>query len=623
MPVEARERSEAMFRTQRLLLVGALAACCWSFCPPANAGTTERVSVDSAGAQAEGSSDFQSLSADGRFVAFESVAANLVPGDTKGFVNVFVRDRLSSTTEHVSVDSAGAQPEGNSELPSISADGRFVAFRSFATNLVPGDTNGVADIFVRDRLAGTTERVSVDSAEAQASSYNYENSISAEGRFVAFLSYAPNLVPGDTNGAPDIFVRDRVTGMTERVSVSSAEAQADGRSYSPSISADGRFAGFYSAATNLVPGDTNGSFDVFVRDRLTGTTERVSVSSADAQANNHSYGLSISADDRFVAFYSEATNLVPGDTNGAVDVFVHNRHERDDLLVDLASAGLWQWLNNTNWVRIHAGSPLSVATGDLNGNFTDEAIVSFNGKGLWVHYSTPRWLKLHDTVPTHFVTGDLDGNGSDEVIADFGASNAGGLWIFWNNTTWLKLTNWISEDLAVGDLDGDGKKDLVADFGTHGLWAWFNATSWTALYRTSPNHIATGDLDGNRQDDLIADLDTRGLFARYNNATPWVKLSPWSSEDLATGDLDGNGKDELIADFGLSHGLYARFDTGPWKKLHPRSPFKIVATDLDRNGQDDLIAAFGGGLYVRYNNTAAWVKRHDPPIQDIAAGGLD
>jgi hypothetical protein len=316
------------------------------------------------------------------------------------------------------------------------------------------------------------------------------------------------------------------------------------------------------------------------------------------------------------ARYSNGSDLA-----SAYVVFGH-AHKRNDLLVDLASAGLWQWLNNTTWVRIHAGSPLAVATGDLDGNSQDEAIVSFNSKGLWAHYNDTRWTKLHNKVPTHFVTGDLDGNGKDEIIADLGAGGTGGLWIFWNNTTWTKLHGWTSEELAVGDLDGNRKKDLIVDFGANGLWAWFNATGWMKLYTTSPAHIVTGDLDGDGKDDLVADLGSRGLFARYNNATPWVKLHFSTSEDLATGDLDGNGQDELIADFG-SNGLYARYNNTTWHWLHSRSPFKMVATDLDRNGQDDFIAAFGGGLYVRYNDAIAWVKRHAPPIQDLAAGGLD
>jgi len=291
-------------------------------------GTTERVSVTSGGVQGSWNSGRPSISADGRYVAFESIASNLVPGDTNGFVDVFVRDRQLGTTERVSVDSSGFQGNSDSDDPSISADGRYVAFESDATNLVPGDTNGFVDVFVRDRQLGTIVRVSVASGGAQANGGDsLTTSISADGRFVAFRSAATDLVPGDTNGFPDVFVHDRQLGATVRVSVDSAGAQANGGSHEPSVSADGRFVAFRGDATNLVAGDTNGFNDVFLRDRQIGATVRVSVDSAGAQGNfgSFSIGASISVDGRYVAFASAATNLVPGDTNGLPDVFVRDR----------------------------------------------------------------------------------------------------------------------------------------------------------------------------------------------------------------------------------------------------------------------------------------------------------
>src|SRR5207247_1588614 len=194
---------------------------------------------------------------------------------------------------------------------------RFLAFASDATSLVPGDTNGNTDVFVHDRQTGTTERVSVDSAGHEGNGYSQQPAISADGRFVAFTSDATNLVPGDTNGVTDVFVHDRQTGTTERVSVDSAGNQGDRRSGNslsrPAISAGGRFVAFASDATTLVPGDTNGDVDVFVHDRETGTTERVG-----ERAVERPFGVtgpSLSADGRFVAFASR-TLLFPGDTNG-------------------------------------------------------------------------------------------------------------------------------------------------------------------------------------------------------------------------------------------------------------------------------------------------------------------
>ena len=304
--------------------------------------TITRVSVDSAGNQAIGGSFIDSFmpsfSADGRFVAFSSAAPNLVPGDTNNRSDVFVRDLSTNTTTRVSVDSAGNQGNDFSNRPSISGDGRFVAFASPAANLVPGDNNNSQDIFVRDLSTNTISRVSVDSAGNQAIGNSFVPSISADGRFVAFGSNAPNLVLGDTNNNEDIFLRDLLTNTTTRVSVDSAGNQGKSGSYSPSISADGRFVAFESNASNLVPGDTNNLDDIFVRDLLTNTTTRVSVDSAGNQGNNHSRDPFISANGRFVAFTSFASNLVPGDTN-LIDIFVRDLLTNTTTLVSVDSAG--------------------------------------------------------------------------------------------------------------------------------------------------------------------------------------------------------------------------------------------------------------------------------------------
>src|SRR5438477_460507 len=291
----------------------------------AGAQTTERVSVASGGTEANGASLSSALSADGRFVAFDSAATDLVAADTNGVSDVFVHDRQTGATERVSVASGGAQGNGSSGLigfafpPALSADGRFIAFVSLATSLVAGDTNGATDVFVRDRLTGTTERVSVASGGTQSNGASLGSALSADGRLVTFQSDATNLVVGDTNGATDVFVRDRQTGMTGRVSV----AQGNASGPRPVLSADGRFVPFHRTAPTPVAGDTNGATDVFVHDRQTGTTERVSVASGGTQGNGSSAGPVLSADGGLVAFHSTATNLVAGDANDAYDVFVH------------------------------------------------------------------------------------------------------------------------------------------------------------------------------------------------------------------------------------------------------------------------------------------------------------
>jgi len=307
----------------------------------ATGATTSRVSISSTEGQGAGPSYYASISADGRYVAFTSKATNLVATDTNGRKDIFVRDRQLGTTELASITSAGLQGNGSSDFPSISGDGRYIAFLSRASNLVSGDTNGFEDIFVRDRQAGTTRRVSISSGEGQANSGSGgASSISANGRYVAFHSDATNLVANDTNHTWDIFVRDLQAGTTKRVSINSAGLEGNGSSAWSSISADGRYVAFGSNASNLVANDTNGTTDVFVRDRQAGTTKLISVSSAGGHGNDLSDGVSISADGRYVAFGSEAGNLVPNDTNGTWDTFVRDRQADTTKRVSISSAGL-------------------------------------------------------------------------------------------------------------------------------------------------------------------------------------------------------------------------------------------------------------------------------------------
>ncbi len=306
---------------------------------PSAAATTELVSVSSAGTQGNGHSMFAAMSADGRFVAFTSEASNLVSDDTNGGEDVFVRDRVTGDTVRVSVASDGSQANGPSYGSAISADGRFVVFGSSASNLVSGDTNGRTDIFWHDRLTGETTRVSVSSDGSEANAWSRGGTISGDGRFTAFTSLASNLVPNDTHPARDVFVHDAHSGETARISVDSNGMEGNGHSEWPSLSADGRYVVFSSYASNLVEGDTNGRGDVFVHDRVTGETARVSVSSQGFEGDDGSSRCSISSDGRFVVFLSFASTLVPDDTNGGSDVFVHDRQSGETRRVSVTSDG--------------------------------------------------------------------------------------------------------------------------------------------------------------------------------------------------------------------------------------------------------------------------------------------
>jgi Tol biopolymer transport system component len=304
-----------------------------------NAGTTERISVDSSNAQSNGPSHAHglapALSANGQVVAFYSDASNLVPGDDNHTTDVFVRDRQAGTTTLVSVNMSGTSGNRPSLYPSISADGRLIAFQSAASDLVPGDINSASDIFIRDLQAGTTERL----CGVQPNLSSFSPSISGDGNFVAFVSAATNLDPDAKPGILNVFVCDRIAGTVKSVNVSTGGVPGNGDSMTPAISFDGRFVAFKSESDNLVAGDTNRTVDVFVHDRATGVTERMSVSLTGGNANEVSFPPAISADGRFVAFGSAATNLVRNDANSVADVFVRDRTTGATLLADLSPDG--------------------------------------------------------------------------------------------------------------------------------------------------------------------------------------------------------------------------------------------------------------------------------------------
>jgi Tol biopolymer transport system component len=280
---------------------------------------TTQVSVDWQGNDGNGSSRVAAISADGRFVALESDAGNLVPCDANGTTDVFVHDLETGKTTGASVNAAGCQANSSSFGAAISGDGRFVAFLSYATDLVlPDDALGIG-VFVHDRMTGATTRANIDSQGRSHPVEPQPSAISADGRFVAFAS-SSDLVPGDTNLRPDIYVRDRVARQTARVSVDSVGRSQFGDSIQPSLSAAGRFVAFLSS-DRLVPNDINGHEDVYLHDLLTGHVVPISVTPGGRTSGKPSARAAVSADGRFVAFESSATDVVPG-ALGLRDVFV-------------------------------------------------------------------------------------------------------------------------------------------------------------------------------------------------------------------------------------------------------------------------------------------------------------
>lgn len=339
-------------------------------------GQSTLVSVASDGVQGNNYSLNPWISANGRFVAFSSLASNLVSGDTNFSFDAFLHDRRTAQTTRVSVASDGSQGTVGGYASSISGDGRYMVISSASSNLVEGDNNGYADVFVHDVWAGQTTRISVASDGSQGNGSSGGGSISADGRFVAFGSYASNLVSDDTKGYFDVFVHDRATDQTMRLSVASDGSEGDGASgvYRIQISANGRYVAFDSDASNLVQGDTNSTIDIFVHDRKTGRIKRVSVASDGMQANGGSYYADISANGQFVVFQSDASNLVAGDTNALADIFVHDRQTGDTTRVSVASDGtqadnrsqIPSISGNGGYVAFESDAS-NLASGDTNG----------------------------------------------------------------------------------------------------------------------------------------------------------------------------------------------------------------------------------------------------------------
>jgi len=299
----------------------------------------EMVSISSEGLQGNSGSTYPSINADGRYVVFDSYASNLVENDLNNVTDIFIHDRDTNITEIVSLTNTGEQANGRSSFPSISDDGRYIVFVSEATNLDSADTNNLPDIYLHDRLLGVTTRINKSNSGLQANDESFHPTISNDGGSVVYWSDATNLVFDDTNGVRDIFVYNTQLSNTERVSVASDGTQANQYCLSSSISGNGRFVAFASQSNTLTENDTNEVFDVFVHDRETGQTERVSVASDGSEANNHSAESSINYDGRFIVFRSVSTNLVANNTDGISNIFMRNRENETTEIISVAYNG--------------------------------------------------------------------------------------------------------------------------------------------------------------------------------------------------------------------------------------------------------------------------------------------
>lgn len=371
-PAISEDGSYTAFASQASNLVGGDTNSAWDvFMKDNRSGATYRVSTSANGTQANNSSNMPAVSGNGRYVALRSAASNLVIGDNNNMWDIFRKDIDSGAIVRVSTGATGAQANGASDWPAISDDGRYVAFVSSASNLVSGDTNGAVDVFIKDMQTGAVTRVSTDSAGAQANAASDRPALSADGRYAVYRSLASNLAGSDSLGKWDIFRKDTVSGAT--ISLSSG---GNGDSGWPSVSDDGNLVAFPSQASNLVAGDTNGWRDIFLADAASGLVTRVTTDASGRQVSGFSGAPAISGDGRYVAFFSGASTLVAGDTNNVWDIF---RKE-------LATGAVVRFSTGTDGVQAGWASDYAAISGDgRHVAYVSQAnnLAPADGNGAW------------------------------------------------------------------------------------------------------------------------------------------------------------------------------------------------------------------------------------------------
>lgn len=560
--------------------------------------TTIRVSISSAGAQSNGNSNFADMSDDGRYIVFSSFATNLT-GDTdnNGTFDIFMRDTLTNTTTLISKaggTSAGNAANGLSTKPVLSADGKYIAYESKATDILASDSDAISDIYRYNIQADSTQLVSVNSSGVKGNALSEEAYISDNGNLVAFSSDASNL-GGTNDNVTDVFVRNINTGTTTAITSGAPNITGFTDSQQPVVSNDGNIVAFESFRSDLVPGDTNGVQDLFVYEVSTKKYTRVSVSSAGAQGDARSGHPGISSDGRFVIFESEASNLTTGDTNSALDVFVYDRTLRTTsrVSVDVAGNGGTDFSqkprisSNGRYIIFSSKNPL--VTTDTQSPQLEDVYLADRAKGndfdftgtadvvLRNNSNGQNWMylmngnKISTSKEINKVTdlnwkivgiGDFDGNGKSDLL--WRHSVTGQNWMYLMNGTQISTSSLVNivkdqnwQVVGVGDLNGDGKDDIVWRNVVNGInWAYLmngKAITTSAKINTAPvlDWQVKGIADFNRdgKDDILWRNDVTGLNWLYlMNGTAIassVKINgvpnpDWKIEGAADFNRDGN-----------------------------------------------------------------------------------
>jgi hypothetical protein len=291
-----------------------------------------------------------------------------------------------------------------------------------------------------------------------------------------------------------------------------------------------------------------------------------------------------------------------------------------DLIFDFGPGGIWMNRWGLGWTQIHALSPESLVTGDLDGNGTDEVVIDFGDPyGVWVWLNNSSWEQLHEASPNHMTTGDLDNNGLDDIILDFAEA---GIWIRYNNATWTRLHTLNSVRFVVGNIDGTDGDDLIIEFAGEGIWSFRNNSTWGQIHPFNAQQIGIGDIDGTGQDDVIIAFQGANGTWSYHNNTSWSLVHAAGVTQIAAGDMDGNGRDELALGF-PDAGVWMLVNGSAWWQLHPVNAEDVLLTDLDGNGFAEVVVDFGesSGVWIVFNS-AIWVQMHTLSPEVLASGNV-
>jgi hypothetical protein len=384
-------------------------------------GTNILISRSSSGVRGNGDSLNVDISLDGRYAVFDSTATNLVSGDTNGVTDIFLKDTVTNNISRVSVDSSGNQANANSGKPKISGNGKYIVYYSSATNLVSSDTNGYADIFRYTVATGITERVSVDSSGNQANQQSYDADLDTEGRFIVFTTQSSNLGMTDTNSENDVVLKDMTSGSVTYISQSDAGVIGNSYSSSGRISCDGRYVIFTSNASNLVPSDSNGYYDAFLTDMLGTRT----VTNITLGGNGWSTAADISCNGNYVLFTSNASNLITGDTNAVADAFRYEKSTGTKTRVSVKEDGTAP-LQYSNGVAISADGKLAIFRTFGGSFFTNTAVdhsLSYYQDDYLIRDMTQTGsrviaVKADLNAPIHGVSGNAAFSGSNRIAYD-------------------------------------------------------------------------------------------------------------------------------------------------------------------------------------------------------------